>query len=593
MADFGNEICSFLDAADNGDILIVVGENASALDIVAASYISLSLSKPTADTYCHVSTVEEDMDAYIPNGSAFYGNGTYDEFGSHGDGLSPDSGYCIPYVVDEHETLWDYDYSLDLYQEKQLDSHEVLSIDFTSRASDDAMGCNTYPHIVPRHYWGSPDCGITGGIACRTVVDTYVPIEEIWWNSYVLSYSKDLCSGSGSRMVQFPVYCDSYDISFLGTDFSLLRFGTDSDGLDYMFYGSPSLERNQISRVGACNEKSGFSFSFSTTDATCSVVDISIITPWHRKYDASVSLGEVHTNGVLCPLSSRYAISFVRDMHNGRDCESIFSIRVKDMLISPTGEIVVLYDIYSLEDYGTLKETIFSYPVCGDGGSLPFLVSGNGDTYLEWYLDVVPNDVTGMFADGVQYRDFDNDISLWQEANPSYNRSDSVCISPYVETSCPMLELWCATPVDLWASGGHVSLEVPSFDKGVFLEIDISDDNPSDMALSSSHGVIRVREALACDRECIVVSDTLYMSLQNSDFSGHDILAIGGPDSNTFVSDIAIKAGKSTHIYGQTQGICEFYSDYGATGHAVLVVDFRNNDSLLKDLVRIINSDMN
>lgn len=304
--------------------------------------------------------------------------------------------------------------------------------------------CQTYPNVYPRQYWGLPSwdgsfCDPIGGVQYRTIVYGIDKLEPIEWWAIVGPDSEayNVCTEIEPELIN--LYCDTCDVYFLGQTFDALSFGTNENGVDYMFYGTPKWYVEEKLRVGESKNYGGYTLTINDLGIYENKIFSTITTPSGSTHDY-VSVIDTYTSQVPSSgegdFDDRYNVSnwenqtiaFKEDTCSSE--EVVFAVKFVKTMIGASGNYIVEFHAYNLLDYGCLTERIYPGPcdTVNDELYMPYVVSSCGGQELEWYLDIFPNDVSEEFLDGVQALDLDNDVSLWFEGNPNFDATDSLNI---------------------------------------------------------------------------------------------------------------------------------------------------------------------
>jgi len=62
------------------------------------------------------------------------------------------------------------------------------------------------------------------------------------------------------------LYCEPCDVYFLGQHYNALSFGTDEDGYDYMYYGTPEWYVEEKVKVGETSQEYGEGWTITVND---------------------------------------------------------------------------------------------------------------------------------------------------------------------------------------------------------------------------------------------------------------------------------------------------------------------------------------
>ena len=368
----------------------------------------------------------------------------------------------------------------------------------------DLEECQTYPNIYQRHYWGVPStyyvegendyCDPVGGISYRTVVDGYQGgVGSIEWVSVVVPSDSDdvkttedsiystttpcseaylVCNESSPQAVD--LYCDPCEVYFLGETYDALNFGTDVQGYDYMFYGTPEWYVEEKLAVGESKEYNGWELTINDLGIYENKAYVTITGPDGVAYDYVVVIdqytsqstsagdGDVDVDGT-CDSSGdneeNDTIAFVQGTFEAYDLcgeneygyidygfyesddescsfttyypdgEVVFAVKFVKTMIGASGNYIIEYHAYDLADYGVLKEQIYS-GACET--PIDPAISADG---LDWYFDIVPDngilyadDDGDLSMDADEIIDLDNTVDLYAQGNSSFDISDSLTI---------------------------------------------------------------------------------------------------------------------------------------------------------------------
>jgi hypothetical protein len=483
----------FIDPADGmNNSLIVVGSDAAAADVVSAAYVSSQVGQmayyeettKNFETVYAAYEVEEEPDNYLLNGDGNEDFNDYVDIGS-----AANSWVVLPYECGG-SPQWDYDVYFDTWSSMDdgnnflVDtgcSYESISVDFSIRdvecsadmcigcmAGCDQLGnegtemlddCQTYPNVYARNYWGTPSgpedvCDPVGGIQYRSIVNgfdseaTEVNPTYITWNGIVgpASEAYGVCEENPPQEVD--LYCSPCDVYFLGNHYDALSFGTDEDGYDYMYYGTPEWYEEEKVKVGETSQEYGEGWTITVNDLGIyeNKAHVTITNPDGEAFDyltvidtytsqvPSSGEGDSQDGGV--GEDDGYAneendcLIFKEDTFNvyslcgaeeegtmNLDGEAVFAVDFTKTMIGAAGTYVIEYDAYALKDYGVLREQI--YPGACETDIDPAIKVGE----LEWFFDIIPGDVVQTSAP-----DLDNDPELWETGNPNYDSSDKLNI---------------------------------------------------------------------------------------------------------------------------------------------------------------------
>ena len=309
--------------------------------------------------------------------------------------------------------------------------------DWVAEPLTSLLECQTYPNVYPRQYWGSPSwdggvCDPIGGVQYRTIVYGIDELEPIEWWAIVGPDSEayNVCKEIEPELIK--LYCDTCDVYFLGQTFDALSFGTNENGVDYMFYGTPKWYVEEKLRVGESKNYGGYTLTINDLGIYENKIFSTITTPSGSTHDY-VSVIDTYTSQVPSSgegdFDDRYNVSnwenqtiaFKEDTCSSE--EVVFAVKFVKTMIGASGNYIVEFHAYNLLDYGCLTERIYPGPcdTVTDELYMPYVVSSCGGQELEWYLDIFPNN-------GIQTLDLDNDMDLWWEGNPNFDATDSLKI---------------------------------------------------------------------------------------------------------------------------------------------------------------------
>lgn len=291
--------------------------------------------------------------------------------------------------------------------------------------------CQTYPNVYPRQYWGVPSwneeyCDPIGGVQYRTIVYGIDDLEPITWWAIIGPDSEAYNICEPIYPEEINLYCDTCEVYFLGQTFDALSFGTNEDGVDYMFYGTPKWYIEEKLRVGESKDYGGYTLTINDLGIYENKIFSTITTPSGSTHDY-VSVIDTYTSQVPsdgegdCDNWENQTIAFKEDTCSSE--EVVFAVKFVKTMIGASGNYIVEYHAYNLLDYGCLTERIYPGPcdTVTDELYMPYVVSSCGGQELEWYLDIFPNN-------GIQTVDLDNDEDLWWEGNPNFDATDSLRI---------------------------------------------------------------------------------------------------------------------------------------------------------------------
>jgi hypothetical protein len=471
-------------------------------------------------------------------------------------------------------TYPDYDYYWignvnDLYEIQRILAPTVGDSwpeDWAATPEETLSECQTYPNVYPRQYWGSPnweleDCDPIGGIQYRTIVDGMASegaLKTVPWNAIVStdttfkSEAYNICTDVEPQEVH--LYCEYCEVFFLGKTYNALNFGTDDNGYDYMYYGTPEWFVEEKLAVGESKEyNNGWTITINDLGIYENKVYSTITNPSGATYDY-VTVIDTYTSQVPSAGEGDFdgdyneanwenqTLAFTQDTFEVYTlcgdqpdgtveldgAEVVFAVKFVKTLIGAAGNYIVEYHAYDLKDYGVLKEQI--YPGACEADIEPAIKVGD----LEWYFDIIPNDGIKTI-DGVQV-DLDNEYSLWAEGNPNYDKTDRLSIYapiigvpatffmfdqtsttpftllsayapmfdagvPYGETTqvvdlsplcAPILELWLATPVELAGlCDEELNIALNDCDGNNYFTLNVSDEIHTDYVIDGDIEVYR------------------------------------------------------------------------------------------------------
>jgi hypothetical protein len=347
-----------------------------------------------------------------------------------------------------------------LYGDAPYTYAEIMDMDNGGEVSlsDMLLDCQTYPNIYPRNYWGAPSqaegmCDPVGGIQYRSIVDNHnLPDESaITWTGIVgpASEAYGVCEENEPQGVD--LYCEPCDVYFLGQHYNALSFGTDEDGYDYMYYGTPEWYVEEKVKVGETSQEYGEGWTITVNDLGIyeNKAHVTITNPGGESFDY-LTVIDTYTSQVPSPgegdsgdggyvaedtdaNEENDCLIFKEDTFNiyslcgaeeegtmNLDGEAVFAVDFTKTMIGAAGTYVIEYDAYALKDYGVLREQI--YPGACDPSIDPAIKVGD----LEWFFDIIP-------GDDVDSPDLDNDPTLWETGNPNFDASDKLNIYAELE----------------------------------------------------------------------------------------------------------------------------------------------------------------
>ncbi|MHC1599085.1 MAG: S-layer protein [Candidatus Methanofastidiosia archaeon] len=580
--------------------VIVVGKNSAVADILSASWIATQIG--SMSYYDETITIYEEHEIKYDSHTKLYNSmestwhdttektlGLMD-FRWHDSALIPDSIAVLPYSCSKSPS-WDYDVYIDA-NTPFLDSdnfmvdtgfsYESVSIDMSIRdintaqkfcnecsaaidqhskvANDDVINktlkqSQTYPAIFPRHYWGTTEKNIVydpvGGIEYRSIAYGYPILKDpIAWMATTANTT--LLEKENIQTIK-DVYTSSGELYFLGAYYDVLYFGTDEEGYDYMLYGKPKLEDVELEEKSIYRSSNGWSLQISSINIYNANMKINITGPNGVTNTKEISVGETFA---------------IKDSLLPGVEPTILAIKLNKISIRATR--IAECTIYSLSNYGTLKETIY-------GTDAPYVYCNDE----LWYLDIMP-------GDSVQEKDLDNEASLYLNGNPSYSASDKLSI--YVPASgeplcVPYLELWLATPVEL-VSIANEKMEIclQDMEKNEYIFIEISDHDHSDYLIDD---YIRIYCKTQIETDTIrnyVEIDSYSLALKDSELtvdmkSEYNIILVGGPVANSIVQEMMALNFTTYDEWALSSGCFKVYKDVFVTGKDVIIVAGKDREA--------------
>jgi len=490
--------------------------------------------------------------------------------------------------------------------------------------STDLLECQTYPNIYPRHYWGTPEvyadahrtgddalveyCDPVGGLAYRTIVYGLDAIMEdiVYWDAIIGPESEAymVCDENGPMEVE--LYCSTCDVYFLGTHYDALAFETDTNGYDYMFYGTPNWYVEEKLKVGESKTYGDFTLTINDLNIYENKIYLSIETPDGEvneyisvinSYTSNVpSNGDMdYTYGTSAANEENDTLAFTASTFDVyalcggetvgeislQDEEVIFAVKFIKSFIGAAGNYVVEYHAYELEDYGVLREQVLNGPCETDEDLIvdPAITTKSG---YEWYFDIFP-------ADEIDLIDLDNDVDLWEEGNANFDAADAVTIyDPATQAALcvPMLELWLNTPVEQADQcGGTITVDLEDCDQNNYFTLSVTDSDPSDYLID---GAIKITRTTALDPtvtkvyvnldpEALVKLDE---SITPAMKTSYNLILIGGPVANSLVMEL-VDLGVTEYAFWETatDGACVLIDSDDAWGRDVLIVAGADRDA--------------
>jgi hypothetical protein len=291
--------------------------------------------------------------------------------------------------------------------------------------------CQTYPNVYPRYYWGSPSgaedmCDPIGGMQYRSTVYGLNGLKTVTWDAIIGPDSEayGVCEPTSPEPVE--LYCETCDVYFLGQHYDAISFGTNEDGIDYMFYGTPKWYVEEKLKVGESKEFGDFTLTINDLGIYENKAHVTVTDGEGVDHDYMVVI-DTYTSQVPsdgegdCDNEENDTLAFTEETCGTE--EVVFAVNFVKTMIGASGNYVVEFHAYNLLDYGCLKERIYPGPceTVTDELHMPYVTSDCGGEQLDWYLDIIP-------SNGVQTLDLDNDPSLWDEANPNFDACDDLSI---------------------------------------------------------------------------------------------------------------------------------------------------------------------
>ncbi len=473
------------------------------------------------------------------------------------------------------------------------------------------LECQTYPNVYPRQYWGIPygaEIGDpVGGISYRTIVDGMYDVEDpVTWIALVSTDTSFVSEAYNVCDPEYPIpehlYCDYCEVYFLGKTYNALSFGTDDNGYDYMYYGTPEWFIEEKLAVGESKVyNNGWTLEIldlgiyenkiysRITNPSGATYDYISVIPWYTSQVPSAGeggyyVGEVwyeednKENDTLAFWQDTFEVfTLCGDVPNGtielESPEVVFAVKFVKTLIGAAGNYVVEYHAYDLKDYGVLKEQIYPGPCEAD--IEPAIRVGD----LEWYFDIIPND-------DVQAVDLDNRESLWDEGNPNFDLFDKLTIyapipiTPalyntdgtiksrllrYYETTwdstnkkwifvedegytvpiySPMLELWLATPVELAGlCDEEMGISLNDCDGNNYFTLTVSDEIHTDYVIDGEINLYRkIKGADTVVKKYVSIDPDSLVKLDENITAAmkqqYNLVLIGGPVANSIVQEL-------------------------------------------------------
>jgi hypothetical protein len=518
---------------------------------------------------------------------------------------------------------------------------------------DTLAECQTYPNVYPRQYWGSPnweleDCDPIGGIQYRTIVDGMASegaLKTVPWNAIVStdttfkSEAYNICTDVEPQEVH--LYCEYCEVFFLGKTYNALNFGTDDNGYDYMYYGTPEWFVEEKLAVGESKEyNNGWTITINDLGIYENKVYSTITNPSGATYDY-VTVIDTYTsqvpsdgegdkdnleNQTLAFTQDTFEVyTLCGDQPDGtvelESAEVVFAVKFVKTLIGAAGNYIVEYHAYDLKDYGVLKEQI--YPGACEADIEPAIKVGD----LEWYFDIIPNDGIKTI-DGVQV-DLDNEYSLWAEGNPNYDKTDRLSIYapiigvpatffmfdqtsttpftllsayapmfdagvPYGETTqvvdlsplcAPILELWLATPVELAGlCDEELNIALNDCDGNNYFTLNVSDEIHTDYVIDGDIEVYRkVKGTDTVVKKYVSIDPDALVKLDENITVAmkqeYNLVLIGGPVANAIVQELVDLEYTTFEKWDTSAGEWELIEDVFGFGKDVLIVAGADRDA--------------
>jgi len=490
--------------------------------------------------------------------------------------------------------------------------------------------CQTYPNIYPRHYWGTPAwndevCDPVGGMEYRTIVTGIDSLTTVTWNAIIGPDSEayGICEPIAPTAIN--LYCDTCDVYFLGDHYDAISFGTNVDGVDYMFYGTPKWFIEEKLHVGESKEYGGYTLTINDLGIYENKAYITITDPSGESYDY-ITVINTYTSQVPsdgdgdADNEENSVIAFKEDTCG--TSEVVFAVNFVKTLIGASGSYVVEYHAYTLEDYGCIKERIYPGP-CDTYTSelyMPYVVSNCGGENLDWYLDIIPNNEIGV-------KDLDNALALWSTGNPNFDAADKLNIYDpfdyaasgfpaigtteyyaltailkdyYVATYdsvntrwtltlangltqpyCrPALELWLATPVELAGMcSDALTVCLDDMDGNNYFTLKVVDAIHTDYRIDGDITFSKIEKlAPIITTEYVDIDPTKLVKLDigveaEPDLkSEYNLVLIGGPVANSIVQELVDLGITTFEEWDTSEGEYKLYEDVYSLGKDVLVV---------------------
>ncbi|HPR42477.1 MAG TPA: S-layer protein [Candidatus Methanofastidiosa archaeon] len=568
--------------------IIIVGENAAASDAMSAAWIAAQIGT--------MSYYEESTETYYYNELVYYANdGTYNKMNTDTGVGNDDAGIYIDQASidttakavlpfqDDDAPFWNYDIYVDSFTDFGEDSinwlvdtgfsYESITADLSVRDVNeyqetvilsnpatkqrsatlddfDLEESQSYPSIYPRLYWGlEGDYDPLGGLEYRVIVYGMTGALDAQGTQGMI-INEDFMLIDRNGLVE-DLYRTGTEVYFIGESYSALEFGTDEDGYDYMLYGIPLWYQKEYNAGNTFLFENGWSINVKKIDIYNTSVELRLINPEGIASDYPIDMGDsITVKEEVLPGVSPTILSIEVD-----------KITLKD---SPT----VSLTIYSLSEYGHIRETIYGYDE-------PYISSVD----LEWHLDIVP-------ADDVQELDVDNDVALYESGNPSYDLSDSLMVlSSEVEegVSVPYLELWLATPIEV--DDGNIFLGL-LVDGDEYFHIDISDRYNGDLIIDDYIKVGRTTKETYLERNYVDI-DNASLVIRDIEMtvdikSNYNLILVGGPVVNSLVNELITLGVTTLDTWATSPGEYILYEDAFINGKDVIVVAGKDRESTNK-----------
>ncbi len=490
--------------------------------------------------------------------------------------------------------------------------------------------CQTYPNIYPRHYWGTPAwndeiCDPVGGMEYRTIVTGIESLSKVTWSAIIGPDSEAYGICEPILPVDIDLYCDTCDVYFLGDHYDAISFGTNVDGVDYMFYGTPKWFVEEKLHVGESKEYGGYTLTINDLGIYENKAYVTITDPSGEAYDY-ITVINTYTSQVPSggdgdeDNEENSVIAFKEDTCG--TLEVVFAVNFVKTLIGASGSYVVEFHAYTLEDYGCIKERIYPGP-CDTYTSelyMPYVVSNCGGEELDWYLDIIPNN-------DIDVVDLDNALALWSEGNPNFDAADKLIIydafdyvasdfpdigtAEYYELTAmlkdyyvatynsttdewtltldagltqpicrPALELWLATPVELAGMcSDALTVCLDDLDGNNYFTLQVVDAIHTDYRIDGDITFSKIEQLAP-------IVTTVYVDIDPTKLvkldigveaepdlkSEYNLVLIGGPVANSIVQELVDLGITTFEEWDTSEGEYKLYEDVYSLGKDVLVV---------------------